>query len=440
MLTGQVPHRAETPLATVLKRINEPLTPPRALNPEISAEVEAILLTALAADPEQRYQSAGDLATALRAALAEEPGQEMAASEATILSTAPSAGQSQKEVDATGQADEAVSPVRSRFPTSLEIALLIILGVVSACGLGGIFLSFLPNTETGELNLAMLPTCLGMVVAGFSSMGLIWLRKRNVPASAWLAIGVLAWFVGVNILGWGGFAVLNPGDTPFVENLGFSMALCFVPGGFLTLLGLGLYLYDRRRDRGANLVHRPAVSTERKSRYEDKLERAAEYRLHITKLIKEKKDSALARQLRPIGDKLTAWETHLHQLVHRLDAFERNHIIQRDLQEVPAAIADLEDRLKTETNSDIRAEMAETLARHRSHQEQLNALVTMMRRTELDIDETMAAIGAIYSQLQLLGAREIDRARAKRLSADVEEQADRLGDLLSAMDEVYEVT
>ena len=25
MLTGQVPHRAETPIATVLKRVNEPL-------------------------------------------------------------------------------------------------------------------------------------------------------------------------------------------------------------------------------------------------------------------------------------------------------------------------------------------------------------------------------------------------------------------------------
>ena len=67
----------------------------------------------------------------------------------------------------------------------------------------------------------------------------------------------------------------------------------------------------------------------------------------------------------------------------------------------------------------------------------LDALVTLMRRTELDIDETVAAIGAIYSQLQIIGAREIDSSRAKRLSTDVEEQAGRLSDLLAAMDEVY---
>jgi hypothetical protein len=35
MLTGQVPHRAETPIATVMKRINEPLPLPRSINPNI---------------------------------------------------------------------------------------------------------------------------------------------------------------------------------------------------------------------------------------------------------------------------------------------------------------------------------------------------------------------------------------------------------------------
>jgi hypothetical protein len=58
-------------------------------------------------------------------------------------------------------------------------------------------------------------------------------------------------------------------------------------------------------------------------------------------------------------------------------------------------------------------------------------------RNSVDIDETIAAIGAIYSQLQIIGARDIDSSRAKRLSTDVAEQASRLDDLLSAMDEVY---
>jgi hypothetical protein len=61
----------------------------------------------------------------------------------------------------------------------------------------------------------------------------------------------------------------------------------------------------------------------------------------------------------------------------------------------------------------------------------------LLHRTELEIEETLANIGAIYSQLQMLEFKEIDNSRAKRLSADIDEQAARLGDLLAAMDEVY---
>lgn len=58
MLTGQVPHKAETPLATVVKRINEPLPLPRSFNPDIPPAVEHVLLKALAKEPAERYNHA----------------------------------------------------------------------------------------------------------------------------------------------------------------------------------------------------------------------------------------------------------------------------------------------------------------------------------------------------------------------------------------------
>ncbi len=75
MLTGQVPHRAETPMATVLKRINEPLPLPRNLNPNIPEAVERVLLKVLAPDPEQRFDSAGEMATTLKAAFGSSPDE-----------------------------------------------------------------------------------------------------------------------------------------------------------------------------------------------------------------------------------------------------------------------------------------------------------------------------------------------------------------------------
>jgi chromosome segregation ATPase len=137
-------------------------------------------------------------------------------------------------------------------------------------------------------------------------------------------------------------------------------------------------------------------------------------------------------------NKLDQWENHLRQLVNRLNDFEANRVIQRDIREVPAAITRLQAQLGSETNPQVRAQMEETLAGYQEHQRQLDSLVMVMRRTELEIDETLAEIGVIYSRLQLLEAKEIDSNRASRLSADIEEQTDRLSDLLSAMDEVYE--
>ncbi|RMF00217.1 MAG: hypothetical protein D6768_13325, partial [Chloroflexi bacterium] len=169
-----------------------------------------------------------------------------------------------------------------------------------------------------------------------------------------------------------------------------------------------------------------------------KLRRAADYRKQIDRLIKQHKNGPFADQLAPISQNLGRWENHLRQLARRVQDFESNPVLQRDLQEVPAAIERLENQRAAEGNPQIQAEIDEALAGYHAHQAQLAKLTTLMRRTELDIDETLAAIGAIHSQVQLLDANQIDRARAKRLSADVSEEALRLDDLLAAMDEVYD--
>ena len=76
MLTGQVPYQAETPIAVVLKHINDPLPIPRQVNPAIPEAVERVVLKALAKEPEDRHQTAGEMAKALRGAIADtEPDQ-----------------------------------------------------------------------------------------------------------------------------------------------------------------------------------------------------------------------------------------------------------------------------------------------------------------------------------------------------------------------------
>jgi eukaryotic-like serine/threonine-protein kinase len=61
MLTGQFPFRGPSTLEVILAKLEGKCTPAREVNPEVPPELDAFLSLLLAADPEQRYQSATDV-------------------------------------------------------------------------------------------------------------------------------------------------------------------------------------------------------------------------------------------------------------------------------------------------------------------------------------------------------------------------------------------
>lgn len=61
MVTGVVPFTGDSPVAVAFKHVREEPVPPSRRNPEVPADLEQIILTALAKDPDHRYQSADDL-------------------------------------------------------------------------------------------------------------------------------------------------------------------------------------------------------------------------------------------------------------------------------------------------------------------------------------------------------------------------------------------
>lgn len=64
-LTGRLPYDAETPLAVVIKHVNEPIPSVRDFAPHVPEELDRIVQKALAKDPDERYQSATELANDL---------------------------------------------------------------------------------------------------------------------------------------------------------------------------------------------------------------------------------------------------------------------------------------------------------------------------------------------------------------------------------------
>jgi serine/threonine-protein kinase len=68
MLTGNLPHEADSPIALAVKHIREPVRPPKEVNPEIPEGMNALVLGLLAKRAEDRHGSAAEVAEDLRRA------------------------------------------------------------------------------------------------------------------------------------------------------------------------------------------------------------------------------------------------------------------------------------------------------------------------------------------------------------------------------------
>jgi serine/threonine protein kinase/predicted hydrocarbon binding protein len=73
MTTGSLPFKAETPFGVLFKHISETPPAPRAIKQDLPASIEAVILKAMAKDPDERYQSALELAEAFVDAMPDAP-------------------------------------------------------------------------------------------------------------------------------------------------------------------------------------------------------------------------------------------------------------------------------------------------------------------------------------------------------------------------------
>ena len=145
LVTGRVPYTAETPIATVIKHIHDPLPAPRQINSAIPEPVEQVILRALAKEPADRFPTAGDLASALQAAIGS-VGMAPTLIEVPLVAAAM----------ATEEPAEAKDTSHSRLllPLGIIIALLLLI-----CGGGTYFIyTRVLNPQVETITDAPLPT------------------------------------------------------------------------------------------------------------------------------------------------------------------------------------------------------------------------------------------------------------------------------------------
>ncbi len=167
------------------------------------------------------------------------------------------------------------------------------------------------------------------------------------------------------------------------------------------------------------------------------VEKSLEYRRRIAETVARARQGVLRDHLRDTAGQVDEWIGNLYQLAQRLDAYEGDEVIHQDMRSVPLAIQNLQAKLKVEDDTSVREQMQQTIESKKAQLANLHQLENMMQKAELQMDSTLTAMGTIYSQLLLIGVKDVDSGRAQRLRQDIGEQVKQLQDVVSSMDEVY---
>jgi hypothetical protein len=165
---------------------------------------------------------------------------------------------------------------------------------------------------------------------------------------------------------------------------------------------------------------------------------AFEYRSRITAAIRERRESVLKDHLTDTASQLDEWLEEVYGLAQRLDRYQAERDLHaRNRERAQKRLQQLEQRLAQETNPAVSRDIEHNIESLRRQLRTIEELESAMERARLRLENTLTAMGTIYTQTMLVGAKDIDSGRARRLRQEISDEVQELGDVLIAMDEVY---
>ncbi len=213
----------------------------------------------------------------------------------------------------------------------------------------------------------------------------------------------------------------------------------------LGLLGLAAIVYSSLVDAETNarvLLNQfqeqfsPGALQDKNLRQQ--VQNGLEYQRRIEMQVRKQRPGLIRDKLEQTANQLTDWLSNVYQLAVRLDAYRADDLLARERQAVPKEIEQLNAQLRLESNPAVKQQLQETIASKGKHWQALRELDARMQQAALQMDQSLTALATIYSQVQLVDAQGIESGRAERLQADIREQVDRLNDLVSSINEVYD--
>ncbi len=170
----------------------------------------------------------------------------------------------------------------------------------------------------------------------------------------------------------------------------------------------------------------------------EKLKKAEDYHIQIKAAMEGQKDGILKERMQRTAAGIYDWIGNMVRLARRIDSYRGDPIIKGDRAGLRESIPTLEARRQRENDERVRQQLEITLADQRRLQENIAELDNRMQRADLQLDSSLAALGTVYSQILLVGSKEVDSDRAERLSSDIANEVTSLQDVVDSINEVYD--
>ncbi len=167
-----------------------------------------------------------------------------------------------------------------------------------------------------------------------------------------------------------------------------------------------------------------------------RMQKALEYRNHMTDLIAQQ-SGAMRVNFQDTLDEIDDWIENIYRLARRMDVFDDDAILDRDRKAVPDELRKLRQRLSIETGESVRQELEEAIQIKEQQLANLNSVADNMKRADIQLDNTLSALGTLYAQMQVIDTKDLDGTRARRLREEIHDEVSGLQDTILAMDEVY---
>ena len=171
--------------------------------------------------------------------------------------------------------------------------------------------------------------------------------------------------------------------------------------------------------------------------YRQRVEKALEYRQRIEQHVRSADAGVLRDHLVDTTAGIADWVANVFGLAKRLDRYHNDPMLLRDRHDLPREIAGLRSRLQREDNASVSEQLQQAIASKQEQLVSLEKLQNVMERAVYQLETTLTALGTVYSQIQLIQAKDIDSGREQRLRDDIADQVADLQALQETLDEVY---